>query len=111
MQGVFETVPGVQLHIAEQASEGVKLSKHLQPDLILLDMHLPDQSGAWVIECVKQIPGCEQIPILIVSADATERERKRLLDMGAMAYITKPFNVQELLAVVQSILGSSRHAA
>ena len=104
MQGIFKLVPGAKLHVAENAAKGVKMASSLKPDLILLDLHLPDQPGSWVLECVRGTPGCERVPILVVSADATETERQRLLDLGALAYIVKPFRVPELLAVVEGIL-------
>lgn len=111
MQGVFKLIPGVKLHVAEQAAKGVKMAATLKPDLILLDLHLPDQPGSWVLECVRQTPGCENVPILVVSADATESERQRLIDLGAVAYIVKPFRVPEVLAVVEGLLDSRDKAA
>lgn len=111
MEEIFSELPTLTLHVADHAADGVKLARQIKPDLILLDLHLPDHPGSWVLECIQQIPGCEHIPVLVVSADATERERDRLLAKGAVAYITKPFQVQELLAIVEGLVNKERPAA
>ncbi|MEA2554570.1 MAG: hypothetical protein QOJ65_2746 [Fimbriimonadaceae bacterium] len=111
MRGIFDMLPGTNLHVAQEAAEGVRLAKELRPDLILLDVHLPDESGAWVLESIRDLPECQKTSVLVVSADATDTQRERLLASGAIAYITKPVNVPEFLAVVEGLLAKLRPAA
>jgi two-component system, OmpR family, KDP operon response regulator KdpE len=74
------------------------------PDLVLLDLGLPDLEGATVIEHIRDH---SQIPIVVLSARGEEREKVRALDLGADDYLTKPFGIDELLARVRVAL---RHA-
>ncbi len=80
------------------------LSSHC-PDLVLLDLGLPDTDGQMFIQAVRR---WSQVPILVVSARSHERDKVMALDFGADDYITKPFGTSELLARVRAAL---RHAA
>ena len=75
------------------------------PDLVLLDLGLPDTDGQMFIQAVRR---WSQVPILVVSAGSHERDKVMALDFGADDYITKPFGTSELLARVRAAL---RHAA
>jgi CheY-like chemotaxis protein len=76
--------------------------------LILLDLHLPDMGGADVLQRLRDDPQTASIPVAIISADATPGQVQRLLNAGAAAYLTKPIDVRELLAVLDAAL---THAA
>lgn len=80
---------------AENGINGISLFLSLRPDLILLDLGLPDMDG---IEVLAQIREIDQVPVIIVSARGREKEKVEALDAGADDYITKPFNVGELMA-------------
>ena len=73
-------------------------------DLILLDLHLPDIPGDEVLAHLLADPETRDIPVVILSADATPAQIERLLAAGARAYLTKPFDVTELLALVDETL-------
>lgn len=75
------------------------------PDLILLDLGLPDMDG---LDILKTVRGWSQIPIIVVSARGHEREKVMALDLGADDYVTKPFGTSELLARIRTALRHSR---
>ena len=76
------------------------------PDLVVLDLGLPDKDGSTL---VKEIRMRDLTPIIVLSARSEEREKVKLLDMGANDYITKPFGSEELLARVRTALRNRRH--
>lgn len=86
---------------AEKGIEGISMFLYDNPDLILLDLGLPDIDG---IEVLSQIRAQSDIPVLIVSARGQEKEKVEALDLGADDYITKPFHINELLARVRVAL-------
>ena len=85
--------------------EGLSLAASLCPNLILLDLGLPDMDGFQVLE---QLRGWSHVPILIVSACNEEQEKVAALDLGADDYITKPFYPNELTARIRTALRHSR---
>jgi PAS domain S-box-containing protein len=89
---------GVSLVHAMQGQLGLDLISSSPPGLILLDLHLPDMSGEEVLRRLKADTSLRDIPTVVVSADASPGQIKRLLEMGAAAYLTKPFDVHELLS-------------
>src|SRR5437016_5012201 len=90
---------------ASRAEEGLRHASVGQPDLIILDLGLPDLDGVEVTRRLREWSG---IPIIIVSARGKEQDKIQALDAGADDYLTKPFGVGELLARVRVAL---RHAA
>lgn len=90
---------------AESAREGIALSASLCPDLILLDLGLPDMDGMEVIKSVRE---WSALPIIVISARTQEHEKVKALDAGADDYITKPFGVSELMARIRTAM---RHGA
>ncbi len=89
---------------AENGWNAIKLATSYCPDLILLDLGLPDMDG---IEVLKNIRGWSNIPIIVVSARGHEREKVEALDLGADDYITKPFGTSELLARIRTAVRHS----
>jgi CheY-like chemotaxis protein len=98
--------PGVRLLSAMLGRLGLELAREHQPDLIALDLHLPDISGETVLTQLRADPQTRDIPVVILSADATRRQIDHLLAVGAQAYLTKPLNVRAFLAVVDEHLGA-----
>ena len=92
---------------AASAAEAVEVAARERPDVIVLDLALPDRSGHWV--CV-EIRKWSSAPILVLSARHAEREKIRLLEEGADDYLTKPFSPGELLARVRAQLRRARLA-
>ena len=95
------SVEGFEVQTAVSVSEAGALLRHKQPDVIVLDLGLPDGDG---IELVRQVRKSHSFPILVVSARHQEAQKILLLDAGADDYLTKPFSVGELLARIRVAL-------
>jgi PAS domain S-box-containing protein len=100
VEQALERVPEVHLIPAMHGQLGIDLARQHGPDLILLDLHLPDLKGDEVLERLKRDPTTSQIPVVIISADATPTQVKRLLAAGAAEYLTKPIDIGRLLDIV-----------
>jgi signal transduction histidine kinase/ActR/RegA family two-component response regulator len=85
---------------AMQGRIGLELAREHRPDLVLLDLHLPDLRGDEVLIRLKAEPTTRETPVIMLSADASPGQVRRLREAGAAAYLTKPINLQELLEVV-----------
>ena len=88
------------------ASAKTMYASHI-PDLVILDLGLPDKDGSVLL---KEIRAKDLTPVIVLSARSEEREKVKMLDMGANDYITKPFGSEELLARVRAALRNSRHS-
>lgn len=75
-----------------------------RPDLVILDIMLPDEDGLEILRKLRSKPDIKKIPIILISAKSTEIDRVRGLEMGADDYISKPFGVMELIARVKALL-------
>jgi CheY-like chemotaxis protein len=94
--------PAIRLVAALQGRLGIELTREHRPDLILLDLHLPDISGEQVLRTLRDDPATAAIPVVMLSADATPGQIQRLLGAGARSYLTKPLDVQALLDLIDS---------
>ncbi len=93
-----------RVSVAHTAAEGLSVITSRCPDLVLLDLGLPDRDGSQVIRQVRQ---WSSLPVLVISARTQETEKVRMLDLGADDYITKPFGTEELLARIRTALRHS----
>lgn len=110
VERVLRRRPGVRVVTALQGSLGLELAAQLEPDLVLLDVHLPDLGGDVVLQRLRAEPATASIPVVVVSADATGRQAERFERLGADAYLTKPLDVARFLQVVDAELGIATHA-
>jgi CheY-like chemotaxis protein len=108
MEHVLARRPGIGLLTTSLAQVGLELARDHRPDLILLDLHLPDLPGFEVLQRLRADPLTRQIPVAVLSADATERQVERLLEGGAQAYLTKPIDVGAFLTLVDDLLAGVR---
>jgi len=90
-----------QFHEALTAAEGIAQAAARQPDLVLLDLGLPDRDG---IDVIREIRSWSQMPIVVLSARGQEKDKIAALDLGADDYVAKPFAVGELLARIRAAL-------
>ncbi len=96
--------PAVTLLSAMQGRRGLELAQDHRPDLIVLDLHLPDIPGQEVLAQLHAHAGTREIPVVILSADATPSQVSRLLQQGAQAYLTKPLVVAQFLTLLDELL-------
>ncbi len=92
--------PGTALLTSMQGKVGLDLARQHTPDLILLDLHLPDLPGWDVLSQLKADSTTRHIPVVVISADATKRQMNRLMSAGAAHYLTKPLDVNKFFQVL-----------
>ncbi|MHB1059740.1 MAG: response regulator [Rhodanobacter sp.] len=92
---------GYDVLLAANAAEGLALAATQSPDLVILDIGLPDMEGHDVLAELRQ---WSQVPVLMLSVRDAESEKVRALDHGANDYVTKPFGIQELMARLRALL-------
>jgi two-component system KDP operon response regulator KdpE len=102
------TSHGYRLVEAERASEAVALATSHNPELMLLDLGLPDGDG---LDLTRQLREWSRVPIIVISARGREEDKVAALDAGADDYLTKPFGVNELLARMRVALRHAQMAA
>jgi two-component system, cell cycle response regulator DivK len=90
--------------LATRGLEAIRLTQLERPDLILLDMRLPQMSGWEITSVLKQNPEIRHIPIIAVSVAATQEEKQRGLELGCEIYLIKPLILSELLDVIKQFL-------
>ncbi|MCI7067939.1 MAG: response regulator transcription factor [Butyrivibrio crossotus] len=94
-------------YITEVFETGKIFFKHLQnkkPDIVLLDIMLPDMDGLEILKKMKNTPDYKKIPVILVTAKTTEIDKVKGLDLGADDYISKPFGIMELISRVKALL-------
>lgn len=111
LDDVFEDLGGIELISAMQASAGISLVKQHLPDLVLLDLHLPDAHGFDVLQHLKADQKTSHIPVVVISADATDTQIKRLLNAGAKSYLTKPIDLPALFSELSDVRSKHKGAA
>ena len=95
---------GHEVLVAKLGHEGIRLAREQRPDLVLLDLMLPDLSGTEVCKTLKEGSTTKTIPVLMVTARGEEIDRVVGFELGADDYVVKPFSVRELLLRVQAVL-------
>ena len=99
---------GYQVLTAERCGQGMLVYASHRPDLVILDLGLPDMDGE---EFIRQIREISAVPIVVLSARTDEQDKVSALDLGANDYVTKPFGSAELMARVRSALRNSRRGS
>jgi CheY-like chemotaxis protein/two-component sensor histidine kinase len=98
--------PDIHL-ITHQTGAGAKeLVRMIKPDLVLLDLNLPEKDGDIVLTELKTDDETREIPVVVISADAMPKKIHQLMKQGALQYLTKPLDVPELIGVLQKYFGS-----
>jgi CheY-like chemotaxis protein len=96
--------PSIELFVARDGAEGLELAQEKVPDLILLDLNLPVMDGHEVLNRLQKNPRTLGIPVVVITADATSRQKDRLLGAGATDYLTKPLNIKMFLEALDRAL-------
>jgi PAS domain S-box-containing protein len=105
VEQILEARPEWRLVPALQGRLGVDLAREHLPDVVLLDLHLPDIPGDEVLRQLRADPRTARIPIVVISADATPKAVERLRVAGATAYLTKPLRVHRFVRTIEAALG------
>jgi len=111
VERILQARPEYRLLTAMQGGLGLDLAREHYPDLILLDLNLPDMSGDEVLRRLKNDPNMRRIPVIMVSADAMGDRIEQILALGATGYLTKPYRVSEFLRILAETLGQKRVAS
>jgi CheY-like chemotaxis protein len=104
VQGILQHRPGVTLLRAMHGGTGVQLAIDNRPDLVLLDLHLPDMTGEEALVRLRATPATRDIPVLAVSAETDTEVIARLRVLGIQGFVHKPLDVERFLEVIDAAL-------
>ncbi|GMV44629.1 MAG: hypothetical protein AMXMBFR66_00270 [Pseudomonadota bacterium] len=104
MRGLLLQRPQIRLEVATLGLDALQAARRQRPDLILLDMQLPDISGLELLRHFKNDDDVAGIPVIVVSADATAARMQQALTLGALHYVTKPLELNRFLMVIDEVL-------
>jgi two-component system cell cycle response regulator DivK len=94
---------------AVNAAECLKVLENTKPDLILMDINMPDMDGYTLTAKIKTIPGFERVPILALTANVMRGDKEKTLEAGCDGYIQKPLDIDQLIKEVERFLTRSAH--
>ncbi|GIJ46139.1 hypothetical protein Val02_30250 [Virgisporangium aliadipatigenens] len=103
---ILSARPGVVLDTAPDGRSGLSSAERLQPDLVLLDLELPDINGEQVLAGLRANPATRAIPVIVISANIDPAIQHRMLAGGARFFLTKPYEVTDLLRLVDGALAA-----
>lgn len=104
------TKNGHDVDVARDGEEAINRYKEREPDMLVLDVALPDMDGRDLLEIMRSVPGIRQVPVLFLSANSDPEIVASTLDNGAEDFLVKPFSLKEFNAKVTKVLGSHRNA-
>jgi CheY-like chemotaxis protein len=104
VERILQARPGVVFASAADGRTGLDHAERLRPDLVLLDLELPDIGGEQVLAGLRAGPVTRTIPVIVVSADIDPAVHHRILSAGARFVLTKPYDVSDLLRLVDGVL-------
>ncbi|MFP4033769.1 MAG: two-component system response regulator [Desulfococcaceae bacterium] len=102
---------GIHPLVFERGEEGLSRLREETPDLILLDVFLPGQDGFQILKRIKSNPKTADVPVVMFTVLGREKSRRRALEMGACAYVTKPFDMNHAVALIRDLLSGERTCA
>lgn len=89
---------------AGNGEQALAVLRDQRADLVLIDINMPVMDGERLLEVLREDPGLRPIPVVVVSTDATDSRRRRMLELGAAGYLTKPFEPERLADLLRSVL-------
>jgi CheY-like chemotaxis protein len=101
---------GYEVKIATDGRQAISMTEELQPDLVLMDMSLPEISGWDAANAIKSNPALRSIPIIALTAHAMESDKHRALSTGCDDFDTKPVELERLLGKMQTLLVGNRNS-
>jgi CheY-like chemotaxis protein len=103
IESILEDRPGTDVAWAATGKKGLEMARTQNPQLVLLDLDLPDIHGSKVLAGLQAQPETAQTPVIVISADATPSQIERMLTAGARNYLTKPFEIRRFLCMFDEI--------
>lgn len=100
--------PGFELRVAEDGAQAMQIASNWPPEVLVLDSHLPDVSGAALLPRLRALPGMADVPAYMCSADALPEDLQRASDAGFRGYWSKPIAIGEVLAELGRLDGAAR---
>ncbi len=104
MKDLISSFENIHLLTAPTAETGVQLARERRPEVIVMDINLPGMSGVDALRALREYPDTKQIPVIALTAAASERDKQRGLQAGFHQYLTKPVKVDEFLEVLEKLL-------
>ena len=111
MEMILSGIEGLTLNTAPTAEIGIEIAEQILPDLILMDINLPGISGIEALEVLRQKSETKDIPVIAVSANAIQEDIRKAMESGFEEYITKPFDITDVITTVSNVLGRHIGAA
>jgi CheY-like chemotaxis protein len=103
VERIVSRLPDLRIVSAVYGTRGIDLARRQRPEVILLDLHLPDLPGEEVLRRLRESKATREIPVVILSADTTRATARQLLDAGATDFLTKPVDADVLIAVIDEL--------
>jgi DNA-binding response OmpR family regulator len=98
---------GHEVHVARDGESGLAAAKSQRPDLVVLDVMMPKLDGFAVLEAIRADASLAQTRVLMLSAKGREAEQRKGIDLGADAYMSKPFSTRDLVEKVKALLSGA----
>jgi CheY-like chemotaxis protein/two-component sensor histidine kinase len=108
MKDLVSTFENIDLLAVPTAEMGVELASRRHPEVIIMDINLPGMSGIDALRVLRRVPETKDIPVIALTAAASERDKQRGMEVGFYRYLTKPVKVDELVAALEALLASPR---
>ena len=106
LENILRDRPGTDLVWADTGEKGLEMARAQTPQLVLLDLDLPDIHGSKVLERLHAQPETAQTPVIVISADATPSQIERMLSAAARNYLTTPFDIRRFLCMFDEIFAA-----
>jgi CheY-like chemotaxis protein len=101
VKAILASRPHLRLLTATHGKLGLEMARQKCPDLILLDMHLPDMVGPQFLRELRAEPALTEVPVVIVTGDELSEQRAECADLGVVAFVTKPFDIDQLRNLIE----------
>jgi CheY-like chemotaxis protein len=105
VQRIVAEIPAIKLISAPRAKPGIELAKAHRPNIVLMDINMPEMDGFQALKQLQALDETSKIPVIAVSANAMEKDIEKAKQAGFSNYITKPIEVQDFIAVISKALG------
>ncbi len=105
MSRVVARRPGCRLEVARDGAQALADARREAPVLVFLDLHLPDMDGEQVLRELRGMPSCAEVPVVVVTADASPKVRKKMAELGSNGFLTKPVDLDDVLGWIDRALG------